>query len=152
MRLTYRLVHAALKREHLVDVVRYVAHVAQEFKAGLPLGAGRERVVRVVRVVWVWNRRDCGSDCSFVYGRLACSRVASVMPSTPVVVGTSGGLFRCCNRNARKLVGTSYFSSQLYEYLSRQSRPHASSSPHRHPPPTLKGRAWTGSRTWRKSS
>ena len=119
MRLTYRLVHAALKREHLVDVVRYVAHVAQELKAGLPLGAGRERVVRVVRVVWVWNRRDCGSDCSFVYGRLACSRVASVMPSTPVVVGTSGGLFRFCNTNTPKLTPN---SSECRARGSRQPR------------------------------
>ena len=57
-KLTYRLVHATLKREHLVDVVRYVTHVAEEFKAGLALWAGGDPQRRVVRLACVWNRRS----------------------------------------------------------------------------------------------
>ena len=61
MKLTYRLVNATLKREHLVDVVCYVTHVAEEFKPGLALWAGGDPQRRVVRLAWVWNRRGRGS-------------------------------------------------------------------------------------------
>ena len=101
MKLTYRLVNATLKREHLVDVVCYVTHVAEEFKAGLAqLRAGGDPQRRVVRLVWVWNRRGRGSGRGFSVG--GPSRVLASGVCGPLDAGRCGWARRASLETALK--------------------------------------------------